>query len=247
MMAVQGGMGDANMEEEAHGWSAEAGTTEGVSAQECASEGHVRSEGEAADETGAPTDSGSDPASGAAGVRGTTAGSEGQRAPRVLQAQRSRTLLGARSAGSGEGVDEAWATFRAQYRLENYLWYKVAEVGAGRDALLDDVGRLIRAAVRAEVEPLIEAQAKKQHQVAELYTQHDELRIRMQDLEKELEQQRNWGINARNETLELVGTGASVRLGMTLFYSLPRQGGRGDAGQFVKLVQGGVGGMLPDV
>lgn len=66
-------------------------------------------------------------------------------------------------------MDDAWAAFRAQCGVENDLLYNklVAEVAFGKDALLDDVGRLVHAEIQAEVEPLVEVQAKTQHKVAE--------------------------------------------------------------------------------
>lgn len=49
---------------------------------------------------------------------------------------------------------------------------------------------------------MVEAQAKTPHQVAELYTQHDELQVRRQDVEKELDNQRNRSLKARSEVME---------------------------------------------
>lgn len=67
----------------------------------------------------------------------------------------------------------------------------------GREALLDDIGRLVRAEIRAEFDPLFDVQEKTQHQVAELYTQQDELWVKMAYME--LEAQRNTGLIARRE------------------------------------------------
>lgn len=78
----------------------------------------------------------------------------------------------------------------------------VAEVASGWDALLKDVGRPVRAEIRAESDPLVEAQTKTQHLVAVLYTQQGELRLRMQEMEKDFENPRNRGLRARNEVME---------------------------------------------
>lgn len=90
-------------------------------------------------------------------------------------------------------------SFRAQCRMGHDVLYKklVAKVASGWDALPDDVGRIVRAKLLAEVDTLVEAHAQTQHQVAELYTQQDELRERMQEKEMELENQRNRGLKAR--------------------------------------------------
>lgn len=52
------------------------------------------------------------------------------------------------------------------------------------------------------MEPLVEAQAKTQHQVVELHTQRDELRVRLHETEKELETQMHRGSRARSEVRE---------------------------------------------
>lgn len=93
--------------------------------------------------------------------------------------------------------------------MENDLLYKklVAEMSADRELLLDDVGRLVKAEICAGVRPLVEAQAKTHHQVADLYNQQDELRVKMQDIEKEMEAQR---VRASHERNEIVETRASL-------------------------------------
>lgn len=61
-------------------------------------------------------------------------------------------------APAGE-LEDAWASFRAQYRMESDVSYEklVAEVVSGRGAPLDSVGRLVRAEMHVEVVPLVEA------------------------------------------------------------------------------------------
>lgn len=88
--------------------------------------------------------------------------------------------------------------------MENDLLYEtlVVEVASGRDALLDDIGRLVCAEICADVDPLAEAQAKTHHQVAEPFAQQGELRVRMQEMQNELETQRNTDLKARSEALE---------------------------------------------
>lgn len=52
-------------------------------------------------------------------------------------------------------MEGAWAASKAQYRLDYVVAYKklVAEVSASREALLDDVGQLVRAEIRGR--PLV--------------------------------------------------------------------------------------------
>lgn len=88
--------------------------------------------------------------------------------------------------------------------MENDVLNKklVDEVSASREALLDAVDQLVRAEIPHETQSLVEAQAKTQHQVAELHTQQDELRVRLDEVEKELEAEQQRNLRARNEVQE---------------------------------------------
>lgn len=117
-----------------------------------------------------------------------------------MQVQRSRAPLRQRPNVGVGGLEDVWALFRAQCWMEYDLLYKklLAVVVSRRGALLDDVDRLVHAEILAEIDALAEAQAKMQQHVAYLYTQQDELRMRMQEMGKEFEAQSNMGLKARN-------------------------------------------------
>lgn len=100
----------------------------------------------------------------------------------------------------GGPLDDAWAVLHAAHWMENdNLYTEVREVPSGRGALLDDVGRLLRAEIRVEVDPSVEA---SQDVRRSMLSRTSTSRMWVRGMEKVLESQRHRGIEARSKVMQ---------------------------------------------